>query len=641
MWTTAAHKIIELRNRIRIVQGGTSAGKTYSILHILIYLALKKKYDISIVSESIPHLRRGAVKDFLKLLPEWGLPLSNFNKSFLTYHFDNGSIMEFFSADQPDKLRGARRDILFVNECNNIDYDSFTELEVRTKEFCFLDYNPTHEFWVQTELISNPEMDTGFVKLTYKDNEALSRQIITSIESRKKNEYWWKIYGEGEIGILEGAIFKNWTTGEFNVHLPYAFGLDFGFFPDPTALVKVAIDNKNRKIYLKEYCYAQRLSEGNIIEMLNVFVIKDDAIVADCAESRLIDAIYDNGFNIIKAEKGAGSVREGLIFMQDFEIIADPESRNLIKELSNYSWNDKRAGIPIDKYNHCFSGDTLISTINGYVAIDSIKEGDFIITSFGKNRVLKTFNNGLQQTNKYTMLFDTFIISLEATKDHLIKTSKGWKKISELQSGMGIYLSNNLTEKHTGFIPVKNTSIVEQKECIVQYGNYRMELYQKGFMYITKMGILGIIDFLIWNLSNPVNTLKSMVKKGTKKIQNGLKSFKEGVLLLLHCGIGQTKEEIGIKSMGKTYGKTDNIKKEYANNVEVNIPQDTQEYQSSAIIIAKLRHLEVGEEKNQKVYDLMIENNHEYFANGILVHNCIDSSRYGLEKLRTPDFYFG
>lgn len=352
MWTTAAYKISSLRNRIRVVQGGTSAGKTYSILQLLIFLALNKSYDISIVSESIPHLRRGALKDFLKIMASFGiLKEKNFNRSTLTYTFENGSIMEFFSADQPDKLRGARRDILFVNECNNVDLESFNQLEVRTKYFVYLDYNPTHEFWAHTDILGNKDIDSGFIKVTYKDNEALSKQIVDSIESRRNNEYWWRVYGEGEVGILEGAIYKRWAEGGFNNDLPFAFGIDFGFSNDPTALVKVAMDETNKKVYLKELCYSTRLSQEDIIEILNVNCGKNDIIVADSAEQRLIDSIYQKNFNIFSAEKGYGSVRDGILFLQDYEFIIE-DSPNLIKEIQNYSWNDKRAGIPIDKYNH-------------------------------------------------------------------------------------------------------------------------------------------------------------------------------------------------------------------------------------------------------------------------------------------------
>src|SRR6056297_1395877 len=200
--TTAQRKISKLRKRIRIVQGGTSSSKTFSIIPMLVQYAIQRpQSEISIVSESIPHLKRGAIRDFKKIMiwtQNW--IDQNFNRSTHTYNFTNGSFMEFFSADQSDKLRGARRDVLFINECNNIDFESYQQLAIRTKKFIYLDYNPTSKFWVHNELMD----DADFVVLTYKDNEALEQSIVKEIEkARDKAKYseywanWWKVYGLG------------------------------------------------------------------------------------------------------------------------------------------------------------------------------------------------------------------------------------------------------------------------------------------------------------------------------------------------------------------------------------------------------------------------------------------------------------
>ena len=198
--TTAQTKIAKLRKRIRIVQGGTSSSKTFTILPLLIQYAIKvPNSEISVISESIPHLKRGALKDFLKIM-QWtnNFYPANFNKSSLTYRFTNKSYIEFFSADQPDKLRGARRDVLFINECNNVNFESYQQLAIRTKKFIYLDYNPTHEFWVHKELLQDPESE--FVILTYKDNEALDPAIVKEIEKARDkaatSNYWanwWKL----------------------------------------------------------------------------------------------------------------------------------------------------------------------------------------------------------------------------------------------------------------------------------------------------------------------------------------------------------------------------------------------------------------------------------------------------------------
>ena len=217
IYTTAIKKLRKLKKRIRIVQGGTSAGKTFGIIPILIDKACKTELlEISIVSESVPHLRRGALKDFEKIMRSTNRWIDgHFNKSLLKYTFANGSFIEFFSVDQPDKLRGARRNILYINECNNVNFEAYQQLSIRTSHEVWLDFNPTHEFWAHTELLN--DKDSEHLIITYKDNEALSDSIVAEIEKAevkaKTSSYWsnwWKVYGLGQIGSLEGVIFNNW-----------------------------------------------------------------------------------------------------------------------------------------------------------------------------------------------------------------------------------------------------------------------------------------------------------------------------------------------------------------------------------------------------------------------------------------------
>lgn len=290
------------------------------------------------------------MRDFINILKELDIYSPRMH-NMSDNSFDIGqSRIEFFGADQADKLRGARRDYLFINECNNVDEEVFNQLEVRTSKQIFLDFNPTHQFWAHDNLIGRENVE--FVKSSYKDNPFLQDSIIKSIEAKRKNEWWWTVYGLGEIGILEGAIFKKWSEGDFNDTLPVAYGLDFGWNPDPTALCKVAIDEKVKKIYVKELCYSNNLSQEQIAEVLRATTKPNEMIIADSADKRIIDSMYEKNFNIFAAEKGAGSVRDGIMFIQDYEIIVSPDSYNLKKELLNYCWNNKRAGIPIDKYNH-------------------------------------------------------------------------------------------------------------------------------------------------------------------------------------------------------------------------------------------------------------------------------------------------
>jgi len=238
--TTATNKIKALDKKIRAVCGGTSASKTISILLYLIAMAQSDKEPTltSIISESTPHLKRGAMRDFKNIMQGHGYwKIASWNATDSIYTFETGSKIEFFSADQSDKLRGARRDRAYINECNNISLDAFDQIEVRTKDFVFLDWNPTSEFWYYTE-IQNSRSDVDFLTITYKDNEALSQEIVDSIESRKNRKGWWKVYGLGELGEVEGKIYKDWQIVDEIPHEARLerYGLDFGFSNDPTVI---------------------------------------------------------------------------------------------------------------------------------------------------------------------------------------------------------------------------------------------------------------------------------------------------------------------------------------------------------------------------------------------------------------------
>jgi phage terminase large subunit len=345
--TTAQIKISNLKKRVRIVRGGTSSSKTFSIIPMLITYAVQKpSTEISIVAESIPHLRRGAIRDFLKIMQMVGMYDDNkWNKSSLTYTFNNDSFIEFFSADQPDKLRGARRDVLFVNECNNIEWESYYQMAIRTRKFIYLDYNPVTEFWVDTELINDP--DSEMVVLTYKDNEALDASIVKEIEkAREKAETsdywrnWWAVYGLGQIGNLEGVIFSNWKqidTIPKEARL-IGCGLDFGYSVDPTAIVEVYQYNNQR--ILHEVCYRTGMINSDIAKILP----KNVPIYADSAEPKSIEEIRRFGVPIKPVTKGKDSINFGIQIMQGQEYLVTKDSTNLIKELRGYCWDKGKDG---------------------------------------------------------------------------------------------------------------------------------------------------------------------------------------------------------------------------------------------------------------------------------------------------------
>ena len=345
--TTAQTKIARMRKRVRIVRGGTSSSKTFSIIPMLITYAVKTpRCEISVVAESIPHLRRGAIRDFLKIMEMVGMYVPDkWNKSSLTYTFSNDSFIEFFSADQPDKLRGARRDVLFINECNNIEWESYYQLAIRTRRFIYLDYNPVSEFWVDTELKSDP--DSEMVVLTYKDNEALDKSIVKEIEKAKEkaktSEYWanwWRVYGLGEIGNLEGVVFSNYQLVD---SIPddaklVGYGLDFGYSNDPTALVGIYLFNGQR--YIDQILYRSGMMNGDIAKHIESGVI----CYADSAEPKSIEEIRRYGKTIRGVTKGKDSINYGIQVMQEQSYFITKRSTDLIKELRGYIWDKDKSG---------------------------------------------------------------------------------------------------------------------------------------------------------------------------------------------------------------------------------------------------------------------------------------------------------
>lgn len=353
--TTATEKVASLTKRIRALQGGTSAGKTIASLQVLIDMAQRDTTPTvtSIVSESLPHLKKGAMRDFLNIMEGHGYFEENsWNRTDSIYTFPSKSIIEFFGADQSAKVKGPRRDRLMCNEANHLPYEVFDQLEVRTKDFIVLDWNPSNEYWFYTEVENRDDVEK--LILTYLDNEALDPNIVKSIEQHKGNASWWQVYGLGLLGHLEGIIYKDWAIID---HIPHEarlerYALDFGYTNDPTACV--AIYRHDGGIILDEIIYQKGMLNRHIADVL-VNQEHKAPVVADCAEPKSIDELKEYGLTMVASVKGKDSVKHGIDLVQDQRISVTKRSVNVIKEYRNYMWQVDKNGKAMDVPEHTYS----------------------------------------------------------------------------------------------------------------------------------------------------------------------------------------------------------------------------------------------------------------------------------------------
>jgi PBSX family phage terminase large subunit len=348
------------KQRVTLLQGSTRSGKSYAVCYYIIWLCENYKgLEIDITRDTFTALKATIWKDFEDILKACNLYNDKYHNKTDHIYALNGNLISYYGADNPDKIHGRARDILIVNEAHQFPIEVIDQLFPRTRQRIICDYNPALglEHWLDPYIDKYPPLIT-----TYKDNPYLTASQIEDIESRKNNPYWWQVYGSGQRANREGAIFTNWITGEFDTSLPYCYGQDYGFSIDPTTLVKVAVDKKLKKIYVDE-CYYERkqLGTDDIASINKSRIAKlSDLIVADDhgQQNRLVYDLARTGLNI----KGSSNYTRGatalITQIIDYQIIVTPNSTNIRKELSNYCWNDKKAGIPIDDYNH--SIDALI-----------------------------------------------------------------------------------------------------------------------------------------------------------------------------------------------------------------------------------------------------------------------------------------
>ena len=339
------------------LQGSARSAKTYNTIIWLICDALKDAGSrTSVVRKTLPALKGSVLIDFREILNRMQIwDSKQFNKTELIYIFPNRSWFEFFSTDDEQKIRGRKRDRLFVNEANEISYLEWQQLIMRTTKYVILDYNPSfsEDHWIETV---NKDPDCHHIISTYKDNPFLEQKIIDDIEKLQgKNTSLWTVYGLGLRAVIEGRIFDSYEVIEEIpkwIHKRWV-GMDFGYSQDPTAIVNVAIHEYD--LYVDEVCYRTRMLTNDIIRVLKA-ECQNRKIISESADPRLIDEIHNAGINIHAVEKFQGSINAGLIKMQEYNIKITKRSIHIKKEIDNYVYDQDKDGRylnqPVDEFNH-------------------------------------------------------------------------------------------------------------------------------------------------------------------------------------------------------------------------------------------------------------------------------------------------
>lgn len=665
------------------LQGSSRSAKTWSVVQFLcIYCFNNAGTTVSIIRAGMPSIKRTVYRDFKNVMLSLGWwNDKSMNKSEYVYTFPNGSWIEFFSTDNEQKVRGSKRKILFVNEANELSFIEWQQLQMRTTEFSILDYNPSfsEEHWINQV---NEEKNTYWFISTYKDNPFLEPKVIAEIESLKwKNPSLWRIYGLGQRAIVEGLVFENVVVDDYipvEAHRHRYIGMDLGYANDSTAIVEVMLWGNN--MYLNELCYKTHMLTDEIIRTLKE-IKGHPEIISESADPRLVDEIYNAGLDIKPVKKFAGSINAGIMKMQQYKIHVTSKSTNLRKEFNNYTWRQDKEGKwlnePIDMWNHCFTGDTLIVTSKGMKCIKDIEEGDNVLTRKGYNRVVKKFNNGIRKVITSKITTNKGVVEISATPEHKFNINGKWKKYVELTEKDILFVVLCLTKKSITDTQTENMPIISivQKAvetikkrfyCIMQFGSSLMAKFPKDMLYITKTKIRSTMKSQTYNSLHQVS-IKNYILKILRSLTSSIKRMsamdlhkkigkEEGLKLSETCKVNhvfvndaeknlllQTYTNVSVLNTAITDGNIQQKKTIsnwfasvvgrflWATNI---LNRKAVQKNAPTFSHAKVLKIEVKAIREEEVYDLMIENEHEYFANGILVHNCMDATRYVvLEKV--------
>lgn len=665
-------------------QGSSRSGKSYNtVIWLCVFLMNHPGLRLSVVRKTLTALRGSILYDFKDVLVKmglWGWRQKAFNKSEFTFTFPNGSWIEFFSTDDEQKLRGRKRDICYVNEANELSQLEWQQLKMRTTMFTIADYNPSFsdEHWL-CQVNADPR--TYHFITTYKDNPFLEQTIIDEIESlRHKNKSLWQVYGLGMQAVIEGLIF---TNVEIIDEIPDVArkrrwrGCDWGYSLDPTAIEDVYYHDGS--IYVDEICYRTGMLASDIISVLRE---NDGAVetICDSADPRLIQEVYRGGCNVKPVTKYPGSVLAGITKMQELRIFVTKRSANVIKEFKNYVWAQDKEGKWLQQPaagagDHCFVADTMILTNEGERRIADIHPGDYVLTSRGYRQVLENHNNGVKKVWEFSLSFINFNVRVRCTPDHKVKTSKGWKEIQNLVPGDRLFVPrealkrsrlSNLMEKPLDCIKERDTIQEGRGNSILLFGNIITGLFRKVMKFITKISIALTMTYQTLSAFLLKNTVQSTMTKSRhgQKALNNLRFLTESERRPAH-GIKAKRGKHGTQSImqeshyssnrndalakfaGLNFGQKNQIQNivpmlakqkqepgrglimrpEYANGAEKNL--SSIDIPEQPIVQGLVLQNIVGIPRGgEQVYDLTVDEIHEYIANGIVVHNCIDGVRY-------------
>lgn len=365
--TTTLNKISKLiydnpDAHVYSIVGGACCSKTFSILIILINRCLVNAgTEVNIVSHQLSKAKISIIKDFVYIMSDFGIYSDENFRGGVEYTFPNKSIIRFIGADRMDLGKGLRtRGVAFFNEANRLNFETYRQIASRAEKV-ILDYNADFQSYIERRVNILP--DTAFLRVNIYDNEMAPENELREIESYKtqgynedgsiKDEFYanlYNVYGLGMVGRAIGAVYTNWTTGDFVDTGTTCFGLDFGFSSDPDALVKVSLDESRKTIYIKEYLYQNGISSDELYTILKG-ICGNQPIIADCAEDRLIHDLHNKGLNIRPCRKNR--ITDNIKTVQGYKIVVTEDSQNLQQELNKYVWLDKENhNTPIDKYNH-------------------------------------------------------------------------------------------------------------------------------------------------------------------------------------------------------------------------------------------------------------------------------------------------